>query len=313
MKQVFLVGCPRSGTTWLQVLLAQHPKVATTQETHLFHRYLAPLQQTWERDRSNHRGIGVQAALTEQEFNELCANFAHRVLAGIVRNNPNAEVVLEKTPGHVRNAPLILKLLPDTFFIHLVRDPRAVVASLCAAGRTWGDEWASTDPVQNARIWVSDIMDGRGIAALTQQHTTVKYEDLLGQTGASVLENLFHRMGLEADDAFCQRTLADCSIDRLRNHSGTLKAGSMLSGDPADFYRKGKTDSWTTDLSRRDVQAIEYIAGNLMQDYGYAASTEFAAGARKPGRLRRREVLDALAWRVGRAVTATFAKARRLG
>lgn len=313
MRHVFLVGCPRSGTTWLQVLLAQHPKVATTQETHLFEGYIAPLRRAWDRHRSNHRGIGVQAALTEQEFNKLCASFAQRVLAGVAKNNPDAKVVLEKTPAHVRHAPLILELLPDAFFIHLVRDPRAVVASLCAAGKSWGEAWASTDPVGNARMWVSDVTFGRNIPTLTQQHTTVKYEDLLGQTGASVLSHLFQQMGLEADDAFCQRTLAECSIDRLRNHSDALQAGDMLSGDPADFYRKGKTDSWMAELSRPDVEAVEYIAGNLMQDYGYIASTEFAAGTRKPGRLKRREILDAFAWRAGRAVNATFAKARNLG
>src|SRR5215469_4920410 len=40
-KYVLIVGCPRSGTSWLQRLLSQHPQVATTQETHLFSEYLA--------------------------------------------------------------------------------------------------------------------------------------------------------------------------------------------------------------------------------------------------------------------------------
>ncbi len=312
MKYVFLVGCPRSGTTWVQMLFAQHPAIATTQETHLFEGYLAPLRRAWERDRTNHRGIGVQAALTEEEFDELCAGFARRVLTAMAKTNSEAEVVLEKTPAHVRHAALILKLLPDAFFIHLVRDPRAVVASLCAAGRSWGRSWASTDPVKNARMWVSDVMAGHSIAALTQRHTTVKYEDLLGQAGASVLEHLFHRMGLSADGAFCQQVLAECSIDRLRNHSETIKAGGTISGDPADFYRKGTADSWAGELSPRDVQAIEYIAGDLMREHGYVGVTEFAARPRKPWHLKLRENLDSLEWRGRRTVSLTWEKARRL-
>jgi hypothetical protein len=39
---VFLIGCPRSGTTWLQRLLASHPQVRTVQETFLFPRYISP-------------------------------------------------------------------------------------------------------------------------------------------------------------------------------------------------------------------------------------------------------------------------------
>ncbi len=37
---VFLVGAPRSGTTWLQHLLGAHPRIATRQETDL-------LNETW--------------------------------------------------------------------------------------------------------------------------------------------------------------------------------------------------------------------------------------------------------------------------
>ena len=40
---VLLVGAPRSGTTWLQTMLGAHPDVVTPQETDLFSRYLAPL------------------------------------------------------------------------------------------------------------------------------------------------------------------------------------------------------------------------------------------------------------------------------
>lgn len=43
MKHVFVVGSPRSGTTLVQLLLAQHLEIATVQETHLFKRYVAGL------------------------------------------------------------------------------------------------------------------------------------------------------------------------------------------------------------------------------------------------------------------------------
>ena len=37
---LFIVGSPRSGTTWLQLLLAGHPEVATRGETHLFEHFV---------------------------------------------------------------------------------------------------------------------------------------------------------------------------------------------------------------------------------------------------------------------------------
>jgi hypothetical protein len=312
MTYAFVVGCPRSGTTWLQMLLGQHPKVATTQETHLFNSYIAPLQDAWKAHASTPRHIGLQAALTEEEFDGLCSDFARRALSRIAKTSNDSNVVLEKTPAHVRWVPLIVKLLPEARFIHLIRDPRAVVASLCAAGRSWGHNWASTDPVVNARLWVSDVSAGRNIPSITEHHYTVKYEDLLGNDGWQAFQALLGWLELDADDDFCRRTLENCTIERLRHDSNALKAGATISGDPAGFYRKGKADSWSNELSRRDVQVIEYIAGASMREYGYLGTTEFAGGTRKPLRLKLRELLDSIEWRSNRTISRTFARARSL-
>ncbi|MEQ8960988.1 MAG: sulfotransferase [Coleofasciculus sp. C2-GNP5-27] len=40
-ERIFLVGCPRSGTTLLQSLLAAHPQIASFPESHFF-RHLIP-------------------------------------------------------------------------------------------------------------------------------------------------------------------------------------------------------------------------------------------------------------------------------
>lgn len=312
MKYVFIVGCGRSGTTWLQMLLAQHPEVATTQETHLFSGYITRLQEAWERDRITRRAIGLQAVLTEEEFNKLCADFARPVMDNITKSNPAAKVVLEKTPAHVQHVPLILKLFPDAYFIHLIRDPRSVVASLCAAGESWGRAWASTDPIENARVWVRDVSAGRKIASQTKHHMTVNYEALLAPGGWQVLQDLFRWMELEADSNFCHQAQADCAIDRLRNKGENLKSSGIISDDPAAFYRKGSVDSWADDLSPHDVQAVEYIAGDLMRECGYTASNKSAGRRHKPWHLKRRELLDGLEWRTRRAVTGIFDKLRHL-
>jgi hypothetical protein len=313
MTYAFVVGCPRSGTTWLQMLLAQHPKVATTQETHLFNSYIAPLQDAWKTHASTPRHIGLQAALTREEFDGLCSDFARRALSRIAKPDNGSSTVLEKTPAHVRNVPLIVKLLPEARFIHLVRDPRAVVASLCAAGRSWGRTWASTDPVVNARRWVSDVSAGRDIPSVTPHHFMIKFEDLLGDDSCRVLQGLLSWLNLDADDDFCRHTLENCSIERLRHDSKALKAGALISGgDPAGFYRTGKADSWSSELTRRDVRVVEYIAGALMQEYGYVGTTGFAGGTRKPLRLKLRGLVDGLEWRSNRIIAQSFGWARRL-
>src|SRR5205085_953700 len=47
---LFVVGCPRSGTTWIQRLLATHPCVRTGQESDLFDLYIGPQLRTWQHE-----------------------------------------------------------------------------------------------------------------------------------------------------------------------------------------------------------------------------------------------------------------------
>jgi aminoglycoside phosphotransferase (APT) family kinase protein len=44
---VFLVGCPRSGTTWHQKLLASHPRIRSGEESHFFSLYVGPQLRAW--------------------------------------------------------------------------------------------------------------------------------------------------------------------------------------------------------------------------------------------------------------------------
>jgi len=64
---VFLVGCPRRGTTWLQRLLACHPAVRTGQESHVFEVHIAPQLREWRKlaDQSNRGGVGMACYFTE--------------------------------------------------------------------------------------------------------------------------------------------------------------------------------------------------------------------------------------------------------
>jgi hypothetical protein len=311
VKHVFLVGCQRSGTSWLQLLLAQHPEVATTQETHLFTHYLSPLRQTWERFKGSPSALGGRLILSDDEFDALAADFAAKVLQKIADTNPDATIVLEKTPDHVRHGAFILKLLPDAYFIHLVRDPRSVVSSLSAAGRSWGNRWAPRSIVAGAKRWCHDVTMGREIARLTNRYKEVRYEDLRGEHGARVLDDLLAWLDLPAPAGFSQRAFAACQIDRLRRGGDDIRAFEALKRPEPGFFRKGTVDGWKDDLSRTEIEVIEYLASDLMLALGYPRLLNAQADS-KPFRLKARDFLDGVERRVRRGIDFAFDKARSL-
>jgi hypothetical protein len=125
-KLVFLVGAPRSGTTWLQLLLSRSPSVATAQEMHLFNLFMRSIVEQWDWDRRSGALLGPTTLLSEEEYWTLLRGASGFVFAKMAQTKPSASVVLEKTPNNVHCWRLILDLWPDAHFIHIIRDPRSV-------------------------------------------------------------------------------------------------------------------------------------------------------------------------------------------
>lgn len=299
---VFVIGAPRSGTTWIQLLLAQHRGVATTQETHLFERYLAHLDEAWRRERALEveRDIGLRPLLSEDGFHTLCRGFAEGVLRRIEGEEEGKRVIVEKTPGHALSAPFIHALFPEAHFVHVIRDPRAVVSSLLRAGSGWGSRWAPRGPATAAGVWRTHVEAGLAIPELTERYHEVRYEQL-HENGVERLGRLLESIGLSADAEFCERAFEACSIDRLKRGVGEARI-PWARREPEGFYGEGRPEGWRGELSRRQLRVVEYVAGETMNRAGYDRVTR---GTAKPLAVRRLEALErlrgALDWRLGRS------------
>lgn len=267
---VFVVGCQRSGTTWLQLLLYQHPDIASSHETHLFDRYIAKLEEAWAREQSpGYQSLGGLARTLEStEFDQLLRAAVDIALGEILGMKKGARLVVEKTPDHVRHAETILRLYPAASFIHIVRDPRSVACSLRDGSYSWAMNWASADPVVSARHWNRAVATGQSIKQTTERYLEVRYEDLL-QAGEQRLGEIFSWLGIEVEPQFCAEALGRCALHKLRSDDAVDVTPWKLQESAEVFYRKGQASGWREELSARDRAKVEYIAGGLMNELGY--------------------------------------------
>jgi hypothetical protein len=192
--RLFLVGCPRSGTTLLQSLLAAHPEVASFPESHLF-------QSLWMYRWSRLFGLAsskgrkqlnwfLQEIHQEHLQNQFPKNawFIHqygKVLQQALDNATQSQgknIWLEKSPEHVRYIRYIEASLPDAKFIHLIRNGSDVVASLYDVTHkhrqpdVWGNEPWELDKC--IRHWIRSIEFGRPYLK-KPNHILVRYETLV--------------------------------------------------------------------------------------------------------------------------------------
>jgi hypothetical protein len=135
----FILGCVRSGTTMLRDLLRRHPNLACPEETHLY-RWGEPfgspgfLVQTHGALLKAHR---TRDGIPDDEFRamigastsraELMKRYMARYLAVA---KPGARRWFDKTPQNVYGAMLLAADFPQARFVHIVRNPVEVVASL---------------------------------------------------------------------------------------------------------------------------------------------------------------------------------------
>ncbi len=304
----FIVGAGRSGTTWLQTLLSQDPAIATAPETKLFGGYLHLLQRRWHRETS-WRSLygdktGIQKLVSEVEFEALMQHFAHAVLQRILETKPEAKYVLEKTPSHVHHAALISRVLPNSYFIHIIRDPRSVCKSLVEAGRGWGEYWAPEGPIDAAKEWRRSVEKGWEIDEMSGRYLEVRYEDLLTDPVVS-LQRVLAWMGITVSDEHCATYVSNCSAAQLRRNDSAVSA-LLPTGQTGAFVRDKPAVDWAETLPRSWIRSIEWVAGEALVRAGYEP---MLAPKRKPLRVWAKEQLERIEWRISATISGL---ARRL-
>jgi len=248
--RLFLVACPRSGTTLLQCLLAAHPRIASYPESHFF-PHLVPAQR-WR------RALGLAKKGIGSHFHEYLHKLGRQDLrewvpAGERRARPYArafaavldrlteeqgkDIWLEKTPVHLLYIRHIRKLVPEVRFIHMVRSGEDVVASLYEVTGKYPKVWGGARGVdESVDRWLRDVRTSRRYLK-DPDHALVRYEDLVTEPG-KVLEALCAFIGV----AFDEQMLADYAqqAGRLVLADETWKAGAdraIENANAGKFYQ----------------------------------------------------------------------------
>ena len=149
MKQVFIIGSSRSGSTLLNDALNKHSKIIGMNELHYFDqinskpgkniskkliiKYFARLYATQEKDhwievseKDIKKAEIFLDSLNKHAINgfELYSKFTE-----LTAKNANAEVAVDQTGKYIFYFNSISKAYPNSKFIYIYRDPRAVLYS----------------------------------------------------------------------------------------------------------------------------------------------------------------------------------------
>ncbi|MGL4504067.1 MAG: sulfotransferase family protein [Planktothrix sp.] len=214
-KRIFLVGCPRSGTTLLQSLLAAHPQIASFPESHFF-QSLAPAQP-WiqylgiglaSRRRARYRIEEFLANMGRKQMIDQClppwAIFMSQYTSAFTKIldcltlGEGKTLWVEKTPGHLHHIEEIQKFVKEVNFIHIIRHGADNVASLYEVTQKHSQWGGSRNIDQCIDRWIEDAQITQGYLTYSN-HTGVRYENLV-ESPKSVLIDLCEFLDISFDE-----------------------------------------------------------------------------------------------------------------
>ena len=260
---LFVIGPGRGGTTHLQQLLLADPRFCGGQESHFFEAFASVLDQ-FDRKLSAERTHGLGCYWRREDLVGQLREFWRLTFTECVIQKPGAGLLVEKTPSHSRYISVIDQVLPKARFLHIVRDSRAVAASLMAAYRAgWGKSWAAGTARGAADQWNRSIATAlEGSRRLSNnRYLRIKYEDLL-KDQASTMNAVYRWLG--------QEPAAPESGPEL---GGMWFGGELLNSKPDEphgFVRRRGVLGWRKELRWWEQQLVWWMTRRQMTILGYS-------------------------------------------
>jgi hypothetical protein len=255
ISPIIIFGAPRSGTTYVNRILNEHPEIFITHETRLF---------AWVHQSLNVLPHDDQVVLNHRDrfIKHLRSVYPDWIRDFYKTLHPHVRYWGDKNPHYadpINQGCLdtIAALFPETRFIHVIRDGRDVVSSLIRKG------WVDFESAH--QTWMSHIEIGCAFGSSQQpnRYIEVRYEDLI-RDDVGGARTLFDFLGIEMHPnvvIFCQ--------DQREQRT-------PLSMPTRDLSRGVAISDWATMLAPdQQLRSLALLGGHLMR-YGYetAASLE---------------------------------------
>ncbi len=315
---VFVLGCPRSGTTVLYHMLLSAGNFAIYRAESNVFSILQPrfgnlkssanrreLLRYWV----NSKLFQVTGLEAEQITNEIMrdckttGDFLRIVMEETARRQ-GVERWADCTPDHLLYIPQIKREIPNALVVHIIRDGRDVALSYVKQGWAYPFFWDKHEHLSVAGLfWEWIVGKGREFGrGLGQDYYELHYEDLV-QTPHETLRKLGEFVGQKLH------------YDRIQKVGigSVSEPNSSFTSDPSGGFHPIRR--WEAKMSSAQLASFEALTGNFLQELGYPLTSAPRKAASHAARLRYtyRAWFGVRHWMKSRTPLGRFAKIGRMG
>ena len=274
-RPIFVVACPRSGTTLLQLMLHAHPRIAIPPENRFFLDVYKHRAKYGNLRKKANRAALAKYITKQKKYADMkvpAAVMRDAITSGPPTVGSALGIVFreyaaqygkprwgDKRPLYLNHIPTLLTLFPDAQIVHIIRDGRDCVASLKRM------PWWKTGSISAITRWVQSMsMGNRARRSLRpDQYYEFKYEDLVANPREE-LEKLCAFLGEEFSEAMLEpsRVAPDAVPEKKTWHVRTQEAVSTAS-----------VNKWAEQLEPWEVAVIETLGRRHFKRHGYPLSS----------------------------------------
>ena len=270
-KPLFIVGCPRSGTTLLQEMLNAHHEIALGPELFFIRLIYHKRKKFGDLSiRKNRRMVG-ETIITLNNFTEFgfekkefldwikennvdYGDIYRRILEQLDKKH-KVKYIGVKTPNNMLYIKEIINLIPDAQFINIIRDPRAVVNS-------WSKvPWSTGTIVGDATIWNRYMKAYHRLPDnIKTKIYLIRFDDLVNDT-IGQLTKLAEFLGVQYNEI-----MLSYYNNKKMSFSSTAEPWKKNVQKP---IKNERINAWKQQLSEADIIRVEGVCRRYMKVYNF--------------------------------------------
>lgn len=282
LKLFFVLGMPRSGTTWVQRILHSHSEVCCRGESHFVDMFFSNMQKAYH-DYNNkvklqggaiahlrkYGGHVDELGYSNTDLQLLLYYGIYLMLAKWV-DSESIKAVGEKTPDNILSMNLLSTLFPEAKFLHVIRDGRDCAVSGWYFNLSGVEENKTVVDSFDGYVerflnnWSAGIQFARKTGErIPDRYLEVRYEQLIENPRVE-MTRIFEHLDVDASSSAIDRCVEANTFLALSN------GRSQGDEDTGSFFRKGVAGDWRNRFSEQQSQSAWRIAGDRLLSLGYA-------------------------------------------
>ncbi|MEM9177950.1 MAG: sulfotransferase [Myxococcota bacterium] len=256
-EPVFILGCPRSGTSVLSWAVAAHDAFWTSAESDIMHLLFG----------GGHLHRSFKEAYDRPDGGWLFKNkvtikeFYQHLGVGIdllFQSRAGGRRWVDATPGHTLMARELAMLFPRARFLNIVRDGRSVVSSMQSSG--FGTSWSDNFKVA-CSTWSHYVESGLRFQTEEPERVLEVRNERLRSEPAAEMKRIYEFLGVEDDP----RGAELLSTKRINSSYGNEKPADVKKVKDPNAAPVAPWSDWTRGMKRE----FEKQAGETMRTLGY--------------------------------------------